>query len=81
MNTIHLADNAQYAALQEHLQAARSETASLSAELAATQQAMAYHQDGVTRENVQAYMNAGHRVSKKGMHKTTLPSNPRPNQA
>lgn len=213
LNTIHLSNNAQYAALQEYLHAARSETASLRAELAATQQAMAnftqasmrntapppsaqpyvpsyvppavtqippapmqqgnssggtrgrnrnnrnntqtvpsmgippvpgvpsvpglppapvygqvqtqpvvhqppfsnktkrfnnwnvcctcgfdvpiwhtsmtcnrkhtnpYHQDGVTRENAQAYMNAGHRVNKKGMHKNQLPSNPRPNQA
>jgi hypothetical protein len=41
----------------------------------------AYHQVGCTRENAQAYMTAGHRVSKKGMHKTTLPVNPGPNQA
>jgi hypothetical protein len=40
-----------------------------------------YHQDGCTRENAQAYMNAGHRISKKGMHKTRLPDNPGPNQA
>lgn len=41
LNTIHLANSANYASLQEHLQAARAETASLRAELAATQQSMA----------------------------------------
>eukprot|EP00956_Cyclotella_meneghiniana_P021065 scaffold37874_cov42-Cyclotella_meneghiniana.AAC.9 len=39
------------------------------------------HQVGCTRENAQAYMNAGHQVSRKAMHKTTLPQNPGPNQA
>jgi hypothetical protein len=40
-----------------------------------------YHQVGCTCENAQAYMTAGHRVSKKGTHKTVLPVNPGPNQA
>ena len=39
------------------------------------------HQVGCTRENAQAYMSAGHRVSHKAMHKTSLPQNPGPNQA
>eukprot|EP00804_Cyclotella_cryptica_P001456 CCRYP_003689-RA/>CCRYP_003689-RA protein AED:0.50 eAED:0.46 QI:0/-1/0/1/-1/1/1/0/147 len=39
------------------------------------------HQVGCTRENAQAYMHAGHRVSRKAMHKTMLPQNPGPNQA
>jgi hypothetical protein len=39
------------------------------------------HQDGCTRKNAQAYMTAGHRVSKKAMHKTSLPPNPKPQQA
>ena len=39
------------------------------------------HQTGCTRENAKAYMNAGHRVSRKAMHKTSLPQNPGPNQA
>ena len=38
------------------------------------------HQDGCTRQNAQAYMTAGHRVSKKAMHKTALPTNPKPQQ-
>jgi hypothetical protein len=39
------------------------------------------HQDGCNRANAQAYMSAGHRVSRKAMHKTALPQNPGPNQA
>ena len=39
------------------------------------------HQVGCNRENAQSYMAAGHRVCKKGMHKTKLPENPGPNQA
>jgi hypothetical protein len=41
LNSIHMANNANYANLQEHLKAARAETAALRAELAATQQTMA----------------------------------------
>jgi hypothetical protein len=33
------------------------------------------------RANTQAYMSAGHRVSRKAMHKTSLPQNPGPNQS
>ena len=39
------------------------------------------HQDGCDRQNAQAYIAAGHRVSKRGMHKTQLPTNPQPQQA
>lgn len=39
------------------------------------------HQQGCTRENAKAYMDAGHRVSRKAMHKTKLPENPGPHQA
>eukprot|EP00804_Cyclotella_cryptica_P003417 CCRYP_018563-RA/>CCRYP_018563-RA protein AED:0.22 eAED:0.19 QI:0/0/0/1/0.33/0.25/4/0/1155 len=31
------------------------------------------HQDGCTRENAQAYKDAGHKVTWRGAHKTTLP--------
>jgi hypothetical protein len=41
LNSIHMANNANYANLQEHLQAARAETAALRAELATAQQSMA----------------------------------------
>ena len=40
-----------------------------------------YHQHACTRENAEAYLAAGHRVSKKAKHKTTLPTNPGPNQS
>ena len=39
------------------------------------------HQTGCTRANAQAYLDAGHRVSRKAMHKTSLPQNPGPHQA
>ena len=39
------------------------------------------HQDGCTRENAQAYKDAGHKVTWRGAHKTTLPVNPGPRQA
>jgi hypothetical protein len=39
------------------------------------------HQRGCTRENAKAYMDSGHRVSTKAMHKTKLPENPGPDQA
>jgi hypothetical protein len=39
------------------------------------------HQDGCNRQNAQAYLTAGHRVSRKAMHKTSLPTNPKPHQA
>ena len=34
------------------------------------------HQDGCTRANAQAYKDAGHKVTWRGAHKTTLPVNP-----
>ena len=39
------------------------------------------HQDGCNRQNAEAYLTAGHRVSRKAMHKTALPANPKPHQA
>ena len=38
------------------------------------------HQDGCTRANAQAYKDAGHKVTWRGAHKTTLPVNPGPHQ-
>lgn len=38
------------------------------------------HQDGCNRQNAQAYMDAGHRVSKRAMHKVNLPVNTGPDQ-
>ena len=41
----------------------------------------ANHQRGCTRANVQAYEQAGHDVSKRGIHKTIMPTNPGAHQA
>ena len=34
------------------------------------------HQEGITRQNYQAYVAAGHKVCMKGSHKTVLPTAP-----
>jgi hypothetical protein len=39
------------------------------------------HNDAINRNNAEQYRAAGWRVSKKAMHKVTLPTNPGPNQA
>lgn len=39
------------------------------------------HQRGCTRANVRAYEQAGHEVSKRGIHKTIMPTNPGAHQA
>ena len=52
LTNIHMANNANYANLQEHLQAARSETAALCVELAATQQIMANITQATMRTHV-----------------------------
>ena len=38
------------------------------------------HQVRCTRGNAQAYMSTGHRVSRRAIHKTSLPQNPGPHQ-
>jgi hypothetical protein len=39
------------------------------------------HQQGCARENARQYMDAGHGVSRRAMHKTKLPEKPGPHQA
>jgi hypothetical protein len=40
-----------------------------------------HHQVGCTRQNVAQYEAAGHACSKRGIHKTIMPTNPTPEQA
>ena len=40
-----------------------------------------HHQTGCNRANAQGYLTAGHKVTKKGMNKTQLPTNPGPDRA
>ena len=39
------------------------------------------HQEGCTRQNVAQYEAAGHQCSRRGIHKTIMPTNPTPGQA
>ena len=38
--------------------------------------AVSGHQEGINRQNYQAYVTTGHRVCMKGSHKTVLPTAP-----